>query len=323
MKALTELSQIEISRKKLKFFPWLRVLRLQFYPMAFIAYSLGAAVTTLTPAKIDFKTFWLGYAFLFFLELSTILSNEIFDYQTDHLNKNFSPFNGGSRVLVENQLSFSEIRTGLILTLGLTLLLAYGLLRITPGGFKLSILLLLLAGLFLGLGYTIPPFKFSYRGLGELVVGLTHSFYLILCGYAFQTGSISHPLPWLLSLPLFFSILAANTLAGIPDYPADRAVDKKSLPVFLGPKSATRLAAGFVALAALLGVLFWYFRILGEASSAAILIVIPHALVLLATLSKLINSNNFDRTINSLMSLSLTFVIWFGLIPLLALIRAH
>ena len=323
MKPLILVPETGVVKEGGKILAWLRVLRLQFYPMAFIAYCLGAAVVHLTSSKIDFKIFWFGYGFLFFLELATIFSNEIFDYQTDRANKNFSPFNGGSRVLVEGQLSFREIKLGLACVLGLVIFFSYALLRSSPGSAVPLIRLLLLAGLFLALGYTIPPLKFSYRGLGELDVGLTHSFYLLLCGYGFQTGTVSHPLPWLLSLPLFFSILAANTLAGIPDRPADWAAAKKSLPVLLGSRVSTYLALGFVGLAALSGVLFWYLKMLGEASSGMILIVIPHALILLAALFKLIKSNHFDRPINGLMVLSLTFVLWFGLIPLLTLIWAQ
>ncbi len=300
---------------------WGKVLRLQFYPMAFIAYSLGAASLPLTSRPFNLKVFGLGYAVLFFLELATILNNELYDYQTDRLNKNFSPFNGGSRVLVEGRLSFREIKIGLLIVLGLIFILSFLLLRICPPDSSLVILLLLLTGTVLGLGYTAPPLKLSYRGFGELVVGITHSFYLVLCGFAFQIGTIDNPLPWLLSVPLFFSILAANTLAGIPDYPADRTVSKRSLPVILGPRVSTILAAGFVCLAALSGLLFWYFKIISRASSGMILIVAPHGLILLMALTQLIRSGQYDRRINGLMTLSLSYIIWFGLVPLITLLK--
>jgi 1,4-dihydroxy-2-naphthoate polyprenyltransferase len=300
----------------------LKVLRLQFYPMAFIAYSLGAAVVLVTSRNINWAVFGLGYAVLFFVELATILTNEYYDYPTDRLNKNFSPFNGGSRVLVDDVLSFKELKAGLVVVACLMMVFSGLLLWVSPGHSARLTGLLVLVGLILGLGYTAPPLKISYRGWGELDVGFTHSFYLVLCGYAFQTGTIENPLPWLVSIPLFFSILAANTMAGIPDYPADFAVSKRSLPVMLGPRKATLLAAGFVLLAALSGIFFWYYQIIDSASSGLILIVAPHGLVLLLALFQLIRSNQYDRRINGVMTLSLTYIIWFGLIPLISLVRS-
>src|SRR5699024_1802376 len=78
----------------------------------------------------------------------------------------------------------------------------------------------------IAISYTAPPLKFSYNGCGELVVGFTHSFAMILCGFVFQGGGIGHIYPWLLSLPLFLSIVPAIIMAGIPDYLADKQVGK-------------------------------------------------------------------------------------------------
>jgi 1,4-dihydroxy-2-naphthoate polyprenyltransferase len=311
------------SRKtKEKIQAWLKIMRLQFYPMAFIAYSLGASVVLVTSRKINLGIFGLGYAVLFLVELATILTNEYYDYQSDCLNKNFSPFNGGSRVLVDGALSFKELKIGLIVVAGLMLVLSGLLLWVSPGHSTRLTGLLIVAGMILGLGYTAPPLQFSYRGLGELDVGLTHSFYLVLCGYAFQTGTMGNPLPWLVSIPLFFSILAANTMAGIPDYQADLAASKRSFPVILGPRRATQLAAGFFFMAALSGIFFWYYRIIGAASNSLILIVAPHGLILIMALFQLIRSNQYNRRINGLMALSLSYIIWFGLIPLISLVRS-
>ena len=176
---------------------------------------------------------------------------------------------------------------------------------------------MLLIGVFLGLGYTAPPFKLSYRGLGELTVGLTHSPYVILCGYIFQGGSWESPLPWLLCLPLFFATLGAITLAGIPDRLADQAVSKKVLAVIFGPRGAVILASFFVCIAAISGMLLWYFRIIQGIRGGMILFVIPHGLILLFVLFKLIQSRNYDRKIDGIMTLSLSYIIWFGIIPLL------
>jgi 1,4-dihydroxy-2-naphthoate octaprenyltransferase len=305
---------------KEKVLAWLKIVRLQFYPMTWVAYSLGAVAASSGSQKFDLQVYGVGYLALFFLELSTILTNEYYDYATDRLNKNAGPFTGGTRMLVEGKLGFREVKTGIFVALVLVIGVGSMLIRINPRVSPLSIILLLLIGVFLGLGYTAPPFKLSYRGLGELTVGLTHSPYVILCGYMFQGGSWESPLPWLLCLPLFFATLGAITLAGIPDRLADQAVSKKVLAVIFGPRGAVILASFFVCIAAISGMLLWYFRIIQGIRGGMILFVIPHGLILLFVLFKLIQSRNYDRKIDGIMTLSLSYIIWFGIIPLLSLL---
>src|SRR5690606_12152185 len=124
-------------------------------------------------------------------------------------------------------------------------------------GYDLSSLGLAVVMYVLALGYTIPPLKFSYRGLGELVVSFTHSFGVILFGFHFQGGNIFDPSPWLLSIPLFLAIFPSIILAGIPDHDADKAVGKKTLAVRLGIKRAVALAMLFTILS-IMTVLIWH-----------------------------------------------------------------
>lgn len=305
-------------RAKLPF--WLKIARLQFYPMAFIAYSLGSTCAFVTSRKFNLLVYAVGYALLFLIEFCTILTNEYYDYDTDRLNKNFSSFTGGTRVLVDGNLQFHEVRTGILVALSLVIVFSYLLVRITGGIPPLRTIFLVVVGIFLGLGYTLPPFRFSYRGLGEIVVGGTHSTYLVLCGYTFQTGTWSHPLPWLLSIPLFFSVLAANTLAGFPDRLADMAVSKKTFAVIFGPKTAIVMASCFACMAVLAGVWIWSNRGKGWALTVEMVLVISHGVIILLALSKLIRSNNFDKRIDGMMALSLAYIIWFGIIPIISLL---
>ena len=301
-----------------KILAWIKIIRLHFYPMTYIAYSLGAMAASRNLKKWNLEGYWVGYLVLFFIELSTILANEYYDYGTDRLNKNAGPFTGGTRVLVEGKLGFAEVRAGIWLSLILVVGVGYALIRSDEQVSSFSILLLLLLGLFLGLGYTAPPLKFSYRGLGEITVGLTHSPYVILCGYIFQGGSWIDPLPWLLSIPLFFATVTAIILAGIPDRLADKQVSKKVITVLWGPREAVLLAAFFACLASLSGFLLRYFQIIGGASSLLILAAIPHGIILLFALFKLLKSGNYDRRIDGIMVLALSYIIWFGLIPLIS-----
>ncbi len=291
--------------------------------MTWVAYSLGAVAASSSSQKFDLQVYGVGYLALFFVELSTILTNEYYDYGTDRLNKNAGPFTGGTRMLVEGKLGFHEVKAGILVALLLVVGSSSMLIRINQDVSPFSILFLLLIGVFLGLGYTAPPFKFSYRGLGEITVGLTHSPYVILCGYIFQGGSWQSPLPWLICIPLFFATLGAITLAGIPDRLADQEVSKRVLAVIFGPRGAAILASFFVCIAAVSGMLLWYFKIIKGILGGMIFIVIPHGLILLYGLFKLIQSSNYDRKIDGIMTLSLSYIIWFGIIPLLALMAGR
>ncbi|HOG16685.1 MAG TPA: prenyltransferase [Syntrophales bacterium] len=295
---------------------WLLVARFPFYPMAFAAYAMGAAAAA-AAAPFSPSAFVLGYAALFLIEFCTILANEYYDYETDRLNANFSIFTGGTRMLVEGRLSPSDIRAGIAVSLVLIALLGSALPAVSRNAPPLLTAAMLLTGIFFGLGYTVPPFKFCYRGLGELVVSGTHSFYLVLCGYVFQAGTLSNALPWLLSLPLFFSVLGAITLAGLPDRPADSLASKRTVAVIFGPGIAAFIACCCVALAALSGALLFPGVLAGGGvRTAGTVLIALYACTLLWVLSGMMRSKDYDRRINGVMALALGYVIWFAAVPL-------
>jgi 4-hydroxybenzoate polyprenyltransferase len=110
---------------------WMRIARLHFYVMTFIAYSLGASAACLSVEGFRAQAFVFGYLTLLFIELATVLANELFDYDTDRINRNAGPFTGGSRMLVEGRLSFREVRAGVLISLALAV--ASGVLLVTAG----------------------------------------------------------------------------------------------------------------------------------------------------------------------------------------------
>lgn len=302
-----------------KAWSWIKISRLHFYPMPWIVYSLGAVAAYSTYREFNLSIYVLGYVFLFLVELCSILTNEYFDFKTDMQNKNSGLFNGGSRVLVEKRLGFREVRTAIAILLLLIFGTGYVLLKISSDVQPLLMVSFLFIGLFLGLGYTLPPLKFSYHGIGEIVVAITFSPYLILCGYVFQSGVWKDTFPWFISIPLLFAILSAITISGVPDFQADRAAKKRTIAVIFGPRMAIILSGICISVATLSWIALYYFEILKGWSGVLIFVVLLHTSVLLTVLFQLMRSGHFDRKINRAMVLTLSYLLWFGLIPLLSL----
>src|SRR3569623_1318611 len=308
-------------RMKEKIGAWLALLRLQFYPMTFIAYAIGALAAGAHYGTFDAGVFWLGYLCLFLLEAITVFSNEYFDFESDRLNKNAGQFTGGSRVLVDGRLSFDQLRRGVAVTTGMLLVAGLFLFNTTSGIAAPEIGVLVLAGLVFTIGYTTPPTKWVYRGFGEVNVALTHSFLVILCGYAFQSGVWSDPYPWLISIPLFLATLPAITLSAIPDYDADKAVGKGTLAVRLGMRNAAVVAGVSALLASFTGLALLHLGYVQSTLGYLLYFTVPHAVWLVRARRRYVRDGAGCRKIDGLMTLSLTFVLWFGLIPLIDLLN--
>jgi len=308
---------LNTSRKMLlKAMAWIKALRLQFYPMTFIAYLLGASGASFQGYEWNTLAFWSGYSYIFFAEVITVWSNELYDSGSDAVNKMYGPFNGGSRVLITGQLKSNELKWGiriamLLACISLALLMIQ---MINPlQTFTLAISMLLIA-----IGYTVPPLQFSYRGLGELTVAFTHSLAVILCGYVFQLGHLSNPLPWVISIPLFLSVFPSIILAGIPDYFADKTAGKYTLAVKLGPGRAAMLAICFTGFSALTILSFSILNIYQFVFKNMVFAVVPHALLLIFLLLRYFR-NPQPKRIDLLIIVALAYLMWFIIVPLINL----
>ncbi len=68
------LSSAQRARRKLA--SWLKAIRLQFYPMTWLAYTIGALAAAPVTGQIDAAAFWWGLLCLFFIEVGAVLANE-------------------------------------------------------------------------------------------------------------------------------------------------------------------------------------------------------------------------------------------------------
>lgn len=192
---------------------------------------------------------WLAVTILgiFAIEIAKNASGEIFDWNTGNdqavQEKDRSPFSGGKRVLVDDLLTKKQ-------TMGIALVCyALGSLAGLAIVFwrEPAVLWLGVIGVALAFFYHAPPFKLSYRGLGELAVTMAYGPIICTGTYLVQRGSVSLDLI-LVSTMLGILIGAFLFINEFPDYRADQTANKNTLVVRLGRKRASRVFAGILAL---------------------------------------------------------------------------
>lgn len=297
---------------------WLKALRLQFYPMTFMAYWVGALLAT-QGAALARPAFWLGYLTLFLIEAATVFVNDANDVEADRANRFWGPFNGGSRVAADGPLTPARLIRAALAMSALALVAAGFALATAPAGAAPAAALSLLTLSVLAISYTAPPLMLSHRGFGEIDVALTHSAGVLLAGATVQGGAPTQPALWLVSLPLALSIFPAILLSGVPDVEGDRLAGKRTLVVRLGVVASLRLAGVVALLAALAAFLC------ARASGGEILawlgpIALVHAGVVAAKAWRQAARGGAARRIDALMVWSLTFILWFVAVPLLHLL---
>jgi putative NADPH-quinone reductase/1,4-dihydroxy-2-naphthoate octaprenyltransferase len=310
-----------IQRLMQRLVTWLAALRLQFYPMTWIAYTVGALLAA-AGAPLAITSYLIGYACLFLIEASTVFLNEWFDFESDRRNRNGGPFTGGSRVLVDGRLDHTAMRKGIGIAITGAVALLITLVAVVPTVSRGSTAAFYALFALLAVAYTVPPLKFSHRGLGELDVALTHSVGAIVAGYLAQGDIWTDRVPWLLSLPLSLAILPSILLAGCPDRDADQAAGKRTLVVMLGKRAAIRLAMGSClaapALAALMSMTSVDMAALLTWSAVGGAI---HAGWLWRRLKRLV-AEDIPERIDGPIVLALTFILWFCVPPLVVLMIA-
>jgi 1,4-dihydroxy-2-naphthoate octaprenyltransferase len=296
---------------------WMKALRLQFYPMTWMAYTVGGALLVPLPELVFRPVYWLGYAALFFIEAATVFLNEVFDYESDRRNTDYGPFTGGSRTLVNGELSRAELINGAFVALGLAVFAVAALLphQVVAGPPVVAYLV----AVFLGIGYTVPPLKFSHRGAGELVVAFTHSLLVLQIGALVTGGILFSREVMLLSLPLFFAVLPSITLSGIPDRFADEAAGKRTLAVRFGRSGALVIALGATVVTML--VTFVSAMTVGPMVPVPLLAAgrLFHGVILSAVMIRALRqpAQRQRPRLDGLMVLSLSFILWYVVLPLL------
>lgn len=184
---------------------------------------------------------------IFAAEAAKNASGEVFDWDSGAdqavAAEDRSPFSGGKRVLVDGLMT----RRQAFATAAVFYALAAVAGLVIVARREPAVLWLGVAGLGLAFFYHAPPLRLSYRGLGELAVGLAYGPGITVGTYLVQRGEVSREVA-LLSLPLGVAITGFLWINEFPDRKADASAGKRTLVVRLG---ARRAARGFAVLVAI------------------------------------------------------------------------
>ena len=231
---------------------------------------VGSALGFAAAGTFNVTLFILALLAMMVLNAGANMANDYFDHtsKNDWLNKNTTPFSGGSRYIQQGVLSPKTILLAALFLLTIGSMLGVIIVLVAQSLFILGIGIVGLLG---GYFYTAAPVRLGYRGIGEFVIMLLFGILAVYGAYHLQTGTLDAAVlfPGAIVGVLIFLVILVNEF---PDLEADAAVNKKTLVVLFGVPTAVwiyriALAGSFViAIAAMvfyrpmfLGGLFYLF----------------------------------------------------------------
>ena len=212
---------------------WVKASRLQSQSYIFLPILFGQAWYVSQGGKLNWAVFAVLHLFGLLNQLYIVYANDYADQETDRKNETYNMFSGGSRVLVDGDISPRGLMAGAVFMAVLCLLCGGALTAFYHRWWAVPIIA---AGLLLLWMYSYPPVRMSYRGGGELLQMLGVGLVLPVLGYYGQSGSLVK-FPWLMLLVTLPTHLACGMATSLPDGPSDEASGKRTATVVLGVKT--------------------------------------------------------------------------------------
>ncbi len=177
---------------------------------------------------------------IYSIEIAKNALNEVVDYESGadlYLKKeNITPFSGGKKVLVEKVLTIKETMFIFYITISFGVITGLYIVLFR----EFSVLWIGIAGVLLAVFYSLPPVKLSYRGLGEVTIGITFGPLIVTGAYMVQAGTPGFEVI-LVSLPIGFIIASVIWINQYPDYEADYKAKKFNWVVKLGKRRGLKV----------------------------------------------------------------------------------
>lgn len=216
---------------------WIKASRLASQSYIFFPLLLGQGMAYYFNGKFNWTLFFLIQLFGIFNQFYIVYANDYADYEVDKINDTYNAFSGGSRVLVEGDLSKKELKFAIKLMIFLNFLVGT---IITLAFSRVYVNLIIILALLLLWAYSYEPIKLSYRGGGELLQCIGVAFILPIFAYYVQSGEIKtlFPLFFITYLPMQLACALSTTL---PDYPSDKIGNKNTLSVLIGYEKVKKI----------------------------------------------------------------------------------
>lgn len=198
------------------------------------------------------------------------MSNDYFDhlYGNDEINRELTPFSGGSRTIQEGILSAKQVLAWSLFFFLISIVIGLYL-TLTRGW---VVLWLGVAGVFIAFFTSAPPFRLNYlgHGLGELATFIGSGPLIVVGSYYVQAQRVTWEALWA-SIPMGLLGAALIWINEFPDYEADKAAGKNTLVVLLG---RPRAVWGYVTLLVAVYVVVVVGACLGFFPYAALLVLL-------------------------------------------------
>ena len=213
----------------------LRTTRLPFLTATIVPVLLGILIAA-EHGAFDLVSALLTVIGASFVQLGLNVANDVFDTVQGADDANVTPtqFSGGSRVIQYGLVSLRQMAT--LATVFYLLAGAIGLVLLATRG-SVALLAIGVVGFVVSLGYTAPPLKFVYRGLGEIAVAIGFGPLMLLGAYVVQTRGALAWEPFVASIPIALLVALILYVNEIPDRRGDAYAGKLTLPVRFSPRA--------------------------------------------------------------------------------------
>jgi 1,4-dihydroxy-2-naphthoate octaprenyltransferase len=219
-----------------------------FFTASVLPVLVGTAWASAAFHRFDGLLLGLALAAIVLAHAAANVYNDVGDDQIgadpDNITDRIYPYTGGSRFIQAGLLSRRQM-TYLALGLAAGALLLGVVLALLRGP---GVILFGVAGLGLGLLYSLPGAQLSARGIGEAAVAVSFGALPVLGASWLQSGRVDSGAV-LICLPVSAWAAAILLMNEVPDIDSDRRVHKRTLVVRYGTRGARWIYAGLTTLA--------------------------------------------------------------------------